>query len=140
MTSSRGVIDQYQEETGNTVNYEVAPAVYIEWQQMMTTRLASGDDRHRRLPLRRLPGCHLRRRRLALAPLEPVVDLYDIDLDDWPQTLIYDVSSWDGSLYRIPWGNDTEIFFYLHRLFRGSGRVSALRLERTGRSRHSPHR
>ncbi len=116
----QGVIDQYQEETGNIVNYEVAPAVYIEWQQMMTTRLASGDTG--------TDAFHSDDFQASiygaagwLSQLEPVVELYDIDLDDWPQTLIYDVSSWDGVLYRIPWGNDTEIFFYRTDYFEEAG-------------------
>jgi ABC-type glycerol-3-phosphate transport system substrate-binding protein len=41
--SFQSVIDQFQAETGNPVNYEVAPADYLEWQQLMTTRFASGD-------------------------------------------------------------------------------------------------
>lgn len=39
----KSVMDAFTEETGNTVNYEVAPAGYLEWQQLMTTRFASGD-------------------------------------------------------------------------------------------------
>ncbi len=116
----QAVIDQYQEETGNTVNYEVAPATYIEWQQMMTTRLAAGDIG--------TDTFHCDDFQAAiygaagwLSPLEPVAELYDIDLDDWPQTLLRDVSSWDGVLYRLPWGNDTEIFFYRTDFFEEAG-------------------
>ena len=116
----QAVIDQYQEETGNIVNYEVAPAAYIEWQQMVTTRLAAGDTG--------TDTFHCDDFQAAiygaagwLSPLEPVVELYDIDLDDWPQTLLTDVSSWDGTLYRLPWGNDTEIFFYRTDYFEEAG-------------------
>jgi multiple sugar transport system substrate-binding protein len=56
-----------------------------------------------------------------LAPLEPIIEAHDIDLTDWPQTLIEDVSSWDGVLYRLPWGNDTEIFFYRTDFFEEAG-------------------
>ena len=116
----QAVIDQFKEETGHTVNYEVAPAGYIEWQQMMTTRLASGDTG--------TDTFHCDDFQAAiygaagwLSPLEPTIELYDIDLSDWPQTLITDVSSWDSVLYRLPWGNDTEIFFYRTDYFEEAG-------------------
>ena len=41
--SFKSVMEAFTEETGKTVNYEVAPADYLEWQQLMTTRFASGD-------------------------------------------------------------------------------------------------
>ena len=114
------LINQYQEETGNTVNYEVAPAVYIEWQQMVTTRLAAGDTGTDTFHCDDFQAS-IYGAAGWLSPLDPVVELYDIDLDDWPQTLIYDVSSWDGALYRLPWGNDTEIFFYRTDYFEEAG-------------------
>ncbi|MBV7330811.1 sugar ABC transporter substrate-binding protein [Chloroflexi bacterium TSY] len=116
----QGVIDQFEEETSNTVNYEVAPAVYIEWQQMMTTRFASGDTN--------TDTFHCDDFQAAiygaagwLSPLDPVMEKHNIDLSDWPQTLLTDVSSWDGVLYRLPWGNDTEIFFYRTDYFEEAG-------------------
>ena len=129
------MIDQYQEETGNIVNYEVAPAVYIEWQQMVTTRLASGDT-----GTDTFHGDDFQASIYGaagwLSPLDPVAELYDIDLDDWPQTLLNDVSSWDGELYRLPWGNDTEIFFYRTDYFEEAGVSPPADLERPGRSGH----
>jgi len=114
------VIEGFQAETGIKATHEVAPAVYIEWQQMMTTRLASGDTG--------VDSFHCDDFQAAiygaagwLKPLEPVIDQYDIDLADWPQTLIKDVSSWEGVLYRLPWGNDTEIFFYRTDFFEEAG-------------------
>jgi ABC-type glycerol-3-phosphate transport system substrate-binding protein len=53
--------------------------------------------------------------------LDPIIQEYNIDLKDWPQTLIKDVSSWKGKLYRLPWGNDTEIFFYRTDYFKEAG-------------------
>ena len=41
--SFKKTVEAFTKETGIGVNYEVAPAAYIEWQQFMTTRLASGD-------------------------------------------------------------------------------------------------
>lgn len=114
------VINQYQEETSNTINYEVAPAAYIEWQQMMTTRLASGDTGTDTFHCDDFQAS-IYGAAGWLSPLDPLIELYDIDLDDWPQTLVTDVSSWDGVLYRLPWGNDTEIFFYRTDYFEEAG-------------------
>lgn len=118
--SFKSVIDAFQQETGNTVNYEVAPAGYLEWQQLMTTRFASGDATN--------DAFHCDDFQAAiygaagwLTPLEPTVEQYDIDLSDWPQTLLTDVSSWEGKLYRLPWGNDTEIFLYRTDFFEEAG-------------------
>ena len=84
--SFKSVIDKFQEETGNTINYEVAPADYLEWQQLMTTRFASGD--------KGTDAFHCDDFQAAiygaagwLTPLEPTVEKYSIDLSDWPQTL-----------------------------------------------------
>jgi ABC-type glycerol-3-phosphate transport system substrate-binding protein len=55
-----------------------------------------------------------------LEDLGPVVQEADIDLNDWPQELI-EVSSWDGTLYRIPWGAEVELFFYRTDLFKKAG-------------------
>ncbi len=116
----KSVMDAFTEETGNTVNYEVAPAGYLEWQQLMTTRFASGD--------KNTDAFHCDDFQAAiygaagwLTPLEPTVEKHGIDLSDWPQTLLTDVSSWDGTLYRIPWGNDTEIFLYRTDFFEEAG-------------------
>lgn len=118
--SFKSVMEAFTEETGKTVNYEVAPADYLEWQQLMTTRFASGD--------KGTDAFHCDDFQAAiygsagwLAPLEPTVEKYSIDLEDWPQTLLTDVSSWDGTLYRIPWGNDTEIFLYRTDFFEEAG-------------------
>ena len=118
--SFKKVIEKFTEETGVTVNYEVAPAAYIEWQQFMTTRLASGDTT--------VDCFHCDDFQAAiygaagwLAELDPIIEKYNIDLKDWPQTLIKDVSSWKGKLYRLPWGNDTEIFFYRTDFFEEAG-------------------
>ncbi len=114
------VMDGFTGETGIKVIYEVAPAGYTDWQQLMTTRLASGDTG--------VDSFHCDDFQAAiygaagwLQPLEPVVEQYSIDLNDWPQTLLKDVSSWEGVLYRLPWGNDTEIFFYRTDFFEEAG-------------------
>jgi multiple sugar transport system substrate-binding protein len=118
--SFKTVVDQFTKETGIGVTYEVAPADYMTWQQFMTTRLASGDTT--------TDAFHCDDFQAAiygqagwLEPLEPTVAKYSIDLTDWPQTLIKDVSSWKGKLYRLPWGNDTEIFFYRTDYFKDAG-------------------
>lgn len=118
--SFKSVIDAFTKETGKTVKYEVAPADYLEWQQLMTTRFASGD--------KGTDAFHCDDFQAAiygaagwLTPLESMVEKYSIDLSDWPQTLLKDVSSWDGKLYRIPWGNDTEIFLYRTDFFEEAG-------------------
>jgi len=114
------VMDAFTAETGKTVNYEVAPADYLEWQQLMTTRFASGD--------KGTDAFHCDDFQAAiygsagwLTPLEATVEKYSIDLSDWPQTLVTDVSAWNGTLYRIPWGNDTEIFLYRTDFFAEAG-------------------
>jgi multiple sugar transport system substrate-binding protein len=116
----QNVINAFQAETGNTINYEVAPAGYLDWQQLMTTRFASGDTT--------TDAFHCDDFQAAiygaagwLTPLEPTIEQYDIDLADWPQTLLTDVSSWEGTLYRLPWGNDTEIFLYRTDFFEEAG-------------------
>ncbi|MCL5995242.1 MAG: extracellular solute-binding protein [Chloroflexi bacterium] len=118
--SFKTVVDKFTEETGIGVTYEVAPAGYLTWQQFMTTRLASGDTT--------TDAFHCDDFQAAiygqagwLEPLEPTIQKYSIDLADWPQTLIKDVSSWKGKLYRLPWGNDTEIFFYRTDYFKEAG-------------------
>ena len=114
------VIDKFTEETGIAVNYEVAPADYLEHQQLVSTRLASGDTS--------VDAYHLDDFQVAiygaagwLTGLDGIVEQASIDLSDFPQTLLTDVSSWDGVLYRIPWGNDTEIFMYRTDWFEEAG-------------------
>ena len=118
--SFKKVVDAFTQETGIGVNYEVAPAAYIEWQQMMTTRLASGDTT--------VDAFHCDDFQAAiygaagwLAPLDDLVKSANIDLNDWPKTLVTDISVWKGKLYRLPWGNDTEIFFYRTDFFEEAG-------------------
>lgn len=114
------VIDLFTEETGIAVNYEVAPADYLTHQQLVSTRLASSDTS--------VDAYHLDDFQVAiygaagwLTPLDGIVEEGGIDLEDFPLTLLTDVSSWDGVLYRIPWGNDTEIFMYRKDWFEEAG-------------------
>lgn len=114
------VVDRFTKDTGIGVKYEVAPADYLQWQQGMTTRLASGDTS--------VDAFHCDDFQAAiygaagwLVELDPIVKEYGINLDDWPSTLLKDVSSWKGKLYRLPWGNDTEIFFYRTDYFKEAG-------------------
>lgn len=118
--SFKTVVDLFTKETGIGVTYEIAPADYLTWQQFMTTRLATGDTT--------TDAFHCDDFQAAiygqagwLLPLEPMVQKYSLDLKDWPETLLKDVSSWKGKLYRIPWGNDTEIFFYRTDYFKEAG-------------------
>ena len=85
------VVDAVTEETGAKVNYEVAPAAYIEWQQFMTTRLASAD------PTVDVFHCDDFQAAIYgsagwLVELDPIIAANDIDLSDRPQTLLTDVS------------------------------------------------
>jgi multiple sugar transport system substrate-binding protein len=114
------VVDRFTKETGIGVKYEVAPGDYLQWQQLMTTRLAAGETD--------VDTFHCDDFQAAiygsagwLMDLTPLVKEASIDLNDWPQTLIKDVSSWKGKLYRLPWGNDTEIFFYRTDYFQQAG-------------------
>jgi multiple sugar transport system substrate-binding protein len=56
-----------------------------------------------------------------LSELDSITKAENIDLSDWPPTLLKDVSSWKGKLYRLPWGNDTEIWFYRTDWFKEAG-------------------
>jgi multiple sugar transport system substrate-binding protein len=110
------LIQKYTEETGVGVNYEVAPASYIDWQQFMTTRLASADTT--------VDAFHCDDSQAAiygaagwLNELDTTIQANNIDLNDWPKTIVTDISGWNGKLYRLPWGNDTEIWFYRTDLF-----------------------
>jgi ABC-type glycerol-3-phosphate transport system substrate-binding protein len=113
------IIKSFTEETGIGVRYEVAPQDYLTWQQLMTTRLASGDTS--------TDAFHGDDFQVAmygaagwLEDLSPVMQEADIDLNDWPQQLI-EVSSWDNTLYRIPWGGEAELFFYRTDFFEKAG-------------------
>jgi ABC-type glycerol-3-phosphate transport system substrate-binding protein len=114
------LIDQFSQETGLGVKYDVAPGDYITWQQLITTRLASGytdlDTFHSDDFQTAIYGAAG-----WLEPLDPVVKSNNLDLSDWPKTLLTDVSAWEGKLYRIPWGNDTEIVFYRTDFFKEAG-------------------
>ena len=115
----RKLISQFTQETKVAVKYEVEPA-YDAWVQLMSTRLASGytepDAFH---------GDDLQTIQYGAAgwlePLDSLVRQYKIDLKDWPPVLITQVSSWKGKLYRLPWGNDTEIWFYRTDFFQEAG-------------------
>jgi multiple sugar transport system substrate-binding protein len=116
----KNTVEAFTKETGIGVNYEVAPSAYIEWQQFMTTRLASGDTT--------VDAFHCDDFQAAiygaagwLAELDPIIANAKIDLADWPPTLVKDISGWKGKLYRLPWGNDTEIFFYRTDFFQEAG-------------------
>jgi multiple sugar transport system substrate-binding protein len=114
------VIDAFTAETGIGVNYEALPEDYITGQQLVTTRLAAGDVE---------PDCifcddietALYGTAGWLEPLDPIVEEMGIDRDDIPQTLLTDVSSWDGVLYRLPWTSDTELLFYRTDYFEEAG-------------------
>ena len=116
----KGVIDAFTKETGIGVKYEALPEDYITGQQLVTTRMAAGDPE---------PDCFMCDDIQAalygtagwLDPLEPIVEEFGIQLDDIPQTLLTDVSSWDGVLYRLPWTSDTELFFYRTDYFQEAG-------------------
>ncbi len=114
------VLDLFTEETGISVNYTVAPADYLTHQQLVSTQLASSDAG--------IDAYHLDDFQVAiygaagwLTPLDGIVEQGGIDLEDFPTTLLTDVSSWDGVLYRIPWGNDTELFMYRTDWFEEEG-------------------
>ena len=114
------VVDRFTKDTGIGVNYEVSAGDYLTLQQGLTTRFASGDTTLDTFhcddfmaPIYGSAGW--------LVELDPIVKQYNIDLTDWPTTLIQDVSSWKGKLYRLPWGNDTEIFFYRTDFFKEAG-------------------
>jgi len=114
------IIQKFTEETGIGITYEVAPADYLTWQQLMTTRFASGDTS--------TDAFHGDDFQAAiygaadwLEPLGPILDEAKIDLDEWPKTLIEDVSSWKGELYRLPWAGEAELFFYRKDYFKEAG-------------------
>jgi len=118
--SFKKTVEAFTKETGIGVNYEVAPAAYIEWQQFMTTRLASGDTTVDAFHCDDFQAC-IYGAAGWLAELDPVIKDAKIDLSDWPPTLVKDISGWKGKLYRLPWGNDTEIYFYRTDFFQDAG-------------------
>jgi multiple sugar transport system substrate-binding protein len=118
--SFKTIVERFTADTGIGINYEVAPADYLTWQQLMTTRLSSGDT-----TVDAFHGDDFQSAIYGaagwLADLGPIVQANNIDLSDWPTSLVTDVSSWDGKLYRLPWGADTELFFYRTDFFEAAG-------------------
>lgn len=114
------VIDQFTQETGIGVQWEIAPADYQQLEQLLTTRFVAGDASTDAIHQDDLYTI-IHGSAGWLEPLDPLVKQYNLDLSDWPTTLIKDVSTWDGKLYRLPWGNDTEIWFYRTDLFKEAG-------------------
>lgn len=114
------VLDAFTEETGITVNYEVYPEGYQNVQQLLSTRLASGDSGFDvfwcddiMTPMYASAGW--------IVELTPVVDEFGIDIEDWPTAIVSDVSTYDGGLFRLPWQSDIEIFMYRTDYFEEAG-------------------
>lgn len=114
------VMDAFTKATGIKVKYDKYPADYLTGQQMVTTRLAAGDAAPDAFWCDDIQAA-MYGGAGWLEPLEPVVKDNKIDLSDWPQTIIKDVSSWKGQLYRLPWGIDVEIFMYRTDYFKEAG-------------------
>lgn len=116
----KAVIEAFTKETGIGVNYETYPPDYLTGQQLVTTRLAGGD-----------PGLDcfscddfqvaIYGAAEWLEPLQPVVEEYGIQLDDYLQPLVTDVSSWNDTLYRLPWDAGFEVFMYRADFFAEAG-------------------
>lgn len=113
-------IGAFTAETGIGVNYVTQPDDYLADQQQMTTTLAGGDTE---LDTFFCDDIEAAMYGAAgwLEPLNPIVEEYQIDLADWPQTVLTDVSSWDGTLYRLPWSSDIQLFFYRTDWFEEAG-------------------
>lgn len=114
------VIDAFTKATGIKVKYDKYPADYLTGQQMATTRLAAGDNTPDVFWCDDIQAA-MYGAAGWLEPLDPVVKENKIDLSDWPQTILKDVSSWKGTLYRLPWGIDVEIFMYRTDYFKEAG-------------------
>lgn len=114
------VVQAFTDETGIGVDYETYPSEYLALQQLVTARLASGDVE---------PDCFWCDDIMAatygaagwLQELDSVVQENGIDLSDYPQTLLTDVSSWDGTLYRLPWDSTAELILYRTDYFAEAG-------------------
>jgi len=113
------VIDGFTAETGIKVKWEIQPS-WSEAVSMFTTQLAAG--------YKDVDAIHIDDLMTStfgaagwLEPLDAMVRNFNIDLRDWPRTLYTDVSSWEGKLYRIPWGNDTRIWSYRKDWFDEAG-------------------
>ncbi len=116
----KSVAEVFTQETGIGVNYEALPSDYLTAQQLLTTRLAAGDSDFDcffcddiETAMYGAAGW--------LEPLDPIIEEFGIDLGDIPPTLLQDVSSWDGVLYRLPWTSDVELFFYRTDYFAEAG-------------------
>lgn len=116
----KGVVEAFTAETGIGVTYEALPEDYITGQQLVTTRLASGDTEPDVVYTDDIETA-LYGSAGWLEPLDPIVEELGIDREDIPRTLLTDVSSWDGVLYRLPWTSDTELFFYRTDFFEEAG-------------------
>lgn len=114
------VSEAFTQETGIGVNYETMPAEYLSGQQLVTTRLAAGETD---LDVFWCDDFQSAMYGAAgwLEPLDPVVEEFGIDLDDYVPTLITDVSTWEGSLYRLPWTAEPELIFYRTDYFEEAG-------------------
>lgn len=112
--------DGFKAKTGISIKLEEYPDDYLAGQELVTTRLASGDTS---LDVFFCDDIQASMYGAAgwLEPLDDTMKENDIDLSDWPQTLLTDVSSWDGALYRIPWQTDIEIFMYRTDFFTEAG-------------------
>lgn len=110
----------FAEQTGITLKLEEYPDDYLAGQELVTTRLASGDTS---LDVFFCDDIQASMYGAAgwLEPLDESLAANDVDLSDWPTTLLTDVSSWDGALYRVPWQTDIEIFLYRTDFFEEAG-------------------
>jgi len=114
------VAEAFTAETGIGVKYETLPSDYLSGQQLLTTRLVAGDTD---LDVFWCDDFQSSMYGAAgwLEPLDPIVEEFGIQLDDYVPTLITDVSTWDGALYRLPWTAEPELIFYRTDYFEEAG-------------------
>lgn len=114
------VSEAFTSETGIGVNYETLPADYLSGQQLVTTRLAGGDAD---LDVFWCDDFQVAMYGAAgwLEPLDPVVQEFGIQIEDYVPTLIKDVSTWEGTLFRLPWTAEPELLFYRTDYFEEAG-------------------